>query len=162
MLQYLYLFYYLFYVLAQRLKSKKETTPDGKQNRFAFVTSARNEKNVIGELIDSIRAQNYPQELIDVYIIADNCTDNTAEIARAHGAKVYERFNKQLIGKGYALDEFFDRKGAADGKRHLKEKEHLTEDEHLTENGAGPWKFQGSAPFLRELMQVPVYDSGAD
>lgn len=99
--------YFFFYVLAQRLKSKKETTPDGKQNRFAFVTSARNEKNVIGELIDSIRAQNYPQELIDVYIIADNCTDNTAEIARAHGAKVYERFNKQLIGKGYALDEFF-------------------------------------------------------
>ena len=104
---YSYQFVFLFYVLAQRLKSKKETTPDGKQNRFAFVTSARNEKNVIGELIDSIRAQNYPQELIDVYIIADNCTDNTAEIARAHGAKVYERFNKQLIGKGYALDEFF-------------------------------------------------------
>lgn len=104
---YSYQFVFLFYVLAQRLKSKKETTPDGKQNRFAFVTSARNEKNVIGELIDSICAQNYPQELIDVYIIADNCTDNTAEIARAHGAKVYERFNKQLIGKGYALDEFF-------------------------------------------------------
>lgn len=104
---YSYQFVFLFYVLAQRLKSKKETTPDGKQNRFAFVTSARNEKNVIGELIDSIRTQNYPQELIDVYIIADNCTDNTAEIARAHGAKVYERFNKQLIGKGYALDEFF-------------------------------------------------------
>ncbi len=115
---YSYQFVFLFYVLAQRLKSKKETTPDGKQNRFAFVTSARNEKNVIGELIDSIRAQNYPQELIDVYIIADNCTDNTAEIARAHGAKVYERFNKQLIGKGYALDEFFKHIMASDESKN--------------------------------------------
>ncbi len=104
---YSYQFVFLFYVLIHRLKSKKDVTPEGKQSRFAFVTSARNEKNVIGELIDSIRAQNYPAELIDIYVIADNCTDNTAEISREHGAFVYERFNKQLIGKGYALDEFF-------------------------------------------------------
>lgn len=105
---YSYQFVFLFYVLAQRLKGKKEEdTVTVKNNRYAFVTSARNEKNVIGDLIDSIRKQNYPKELIDIYIIADNCTDNTAEISRQKGAFVYERFNKTLIGKGYALDEFF-------------------------------------------------------
>jgi len=41
-------------------------------------------------------------------LVADNCTDNTAAVAREHGAKVYERHNEQLIGKGYALTELFD------------------------------------------------------
>ncbi|MCQ2382974.1 MAG: glycosyltransferase family 2 protein, partial [Clostridia bacterium] len=43
-------------------------------------------------------------ELIDIFVIADNCTDNTAQIALDHGAFVIERSNKDLIGKGYALD----------------------------------------------------------
>ncbi len=48
--------------------------------------------------------QNYPQELIDIYVIADNCTDDTAAIARNAGATVFTRFNSEQVGKGYALD----------------------------------------------------------
>ena len=42
-----------------------------------------------------MRNQNYPKELLDIYVIADNCTDNTAQIARDAGAIVYERFDSE-------------------------------------------------------------------
>ena len=51
-----------------------------------------------------MNAQDYPKEFYKVFLVADNCTDNTAEIARARGAHVYERENKVEKGKGYALD----------------------------------------------------------
>lgn len=72
--------------------------------RYAVLIAARNESAVIGQLIDSINAQDYPNELVDVYVVADNCTDNTAAIAAAHGAVVYQRQNKLQVGKGYALN----------------------------------------------------------
>lgn len=92
----------------KRKKKQPEYEPK-KLHRFAFIIAARNENAVIGNLIKSIKAQNYPSELIDVVVVADNCTDNTAEIARSCGAIVYERFNKVLVGKGYALDYAFNK-----------------------------------------------------
>ncbi len=85
-----------------------EHTPK-KMHKFAVLISARNESAVIGELLQSINDQKYPKELLDVFVVADNCTDNTAEIARSYGATVYERFNRQLVGKGYALDYAFSK-----------------------------------------------------
>lgn len=99
--------YQFFYIFVGLLKKPKKFSAK-KQHRFAVVVSARNESSVIGNLISSIRNQNYPQELVDIFIIADNCTDNTAEIARSAGATVYERFNKEQVGKGYALDWMFN------------------------------------------------------
>lgn len=99
--------YQFFYIFVGLLKKPKKFSAK-KQHRFAVVVSARNESSVIGNLISSIRNQNYPQELVDIFIIADNCTDNTAKIARSAGAIVYERFNKEQVGKGYALDWMFN------------------------------------------------------
>ena len=99
--------YQFFYIFVGLLK-KPEKFEASAQHRFAVVVSARNESSVIGNLIASIRSQNYPRELVDIFIIADNCTDNTAEIARSAGAIVYERFNKEQVGKGYALDRMFN------------------------------------------------------
>ena len=96
--------YQFFYAFASFFMKPKQYPATNQQNRYAVLISARNEKNVIGQLIDSIHAQDYPQELIDVYVVADNCTDNTAEIAAAKGATVYQRFNKNQIGKGYAME----------------------------------------------------------
>ena len=98
---YCYQFFYVFVVLI-----KKPPKQEAKANhRYAVMISARNENQVIADLIHSIRVQNYPQELIDIFVIADNCTDNTAEVARGAGATdVFVRYNKELIGKGYALD----------------------------------------------------------
>ena len=73
--------------------------------RYAVLIPARNEEKVIPHLIASIKGQNYPQELVDIFVIADNCTDNTAQVAKESGAfRVIERQNKKQIGKGYALD----------------------------------------------------------
>ncbi len=101
---YAYQFFYIFVGLLKKPKKFEASV----QHRFAVVVSARNESSVIGNLIASIRSQNYPRELVDIFIIADNCTDNTAEIARSAGAIVYERFNKEQVGKGYALDRMFN------------------------------------------------------
>ncbi|QCR34503.1 N-acetylglucosaminyltransferase [Lysinibacillus sp. SGAir0095] len=92
------------------LKSKRvkqAVTKDDRLNKYAVIIAARNEELVIGELIKSIRKQNYSQDYIDIFVIADNCTDQTAKVAREAGAIVRERFNKNKIGKGYALDFMF-------------------------------------------------------
>lgn len=83
-----------------------------KPNRFAVLISARNEQMVIGNLIDSINRQTYAGELVTTFVVADNCTDDTARIAREHGAMVYERFNKEQVGKGYALNWLLQRMDA--------------------------------------------------
>ena len=95
--------YQLFYVLVVLTRKAPKQTAK-KNHRYAVLIAARNENAVIGDLIHSIRVQNYPQELIDIFVIADNCTDNTAAIAQEAGAIVFPRFNTEQIGKGYALD----------------------------------------------------------
>ena len=100
---YTYQLYYVFVVLTRK---PKELTAK-KNYKFAAVISARNESAVIGDLIHSIKVQNYPSELIDVFVIADNCTDNTAQVAREAGAIVFPRTNDKEVGKGYALDYGF-------------------------------------------------------
>lgn len=95
--------YQLVYVFVGLLTRPKLPTAK-KNHKFAVFISARNESTVIGNLIHSILKQNYPSELIDIYVIADNCTDHTAQIARDCGAFVIERQNKELIGKGFALN----------------------------------------------------------
>lgn len=99
--------YQAFYV-ADVLMTKPRRMPQSKVlHRYAFVVSARNESAVIGGLIESLLQQDYPRELIDVFVVADNCTDNTAQVCRDKGAYVYERFNRVQVGKGYALDYLF-------------------------------------------------------
>lgn len=96
-------FYQLIYIVVS-LFCKPKSFPDGKPNRFAVLIAARNEENVISQLLESIKKQDYPAELFDVYVVADNCTDKTAEVAKNCGAVVFERFNKEQVGKGYALN----------------------------------------------------------
>lgn len=99
----------LFYLIVGTLKHGKIKKKKGevKKHRIGIVISARNESKVIGNLIDSIWANDYPKELLSIFVIADNCDDETAQIARDKGCVVVERFNKELIGKGYALNYLF-------------------------------------------------------
>ena len=80
-----------------------------KNHKYGIVISARNEETVIGNLIDSINKQDYPKELLTIFVVADNCTDKTAKIARKKGCIVYERFDDEHKTKGYALEYLFDR-----------------------------------------------------
>ena len=72
-------------------------------HKYAVLVAARNEETVIGNLIESIRKQDYPSELVDVFVVADNCTDSTAETARKLGAVCYERTDTNHRTKGFAL-----------------------------------------------------------
>lgn len=92
------------------IKFKEKPMLNHKNHKFMAIIPAHNESLVIENLIDSLKKQNYPKELLDIYVIADNCTDNTAEIAKKAGAIVYERFDKTKKTKGYAMQWFLDQK----------------------------------------------------
>lgn len=97
-------------VLIVGLFSKKIKYPEAKEKlRYGVVISARNEKRVIAQLIESIRKSNYPQDKIDVFVMAHNCTDDTAKVARECGypAYVYEYNNDKEKTKGYSLRKLF-------------------------------------------------------
>jgi cellulose synthase/poly-beta-1,6-N-acetylglucosamine synthase-like glycosyltransferase len=102
-----YSYQYFYIMVPFFLKHKKNEIT--KLHRYAVLIAARNEESVISQLIDSIKSQNYPGELVTVFVVADNCTDRTAQTARDGGAVVWERFNTEKVGKGYALDYLFER-----------------------------------------------------
>lgn len=102
---YFYQMGYLAVGLVGKLRRHRQTPR--KLHRYAAIVSARNEESVIAELIASLKNQNYPAELLDIYVVADNCTDSTAEVSRRAGAIVYERFDSIHKGKGYAMDYLF-------------------------------------------------------
>ncbi len=102
-------FYQVVYILISLFRKPVRFAPAERNKHYAFMISARNEDNVIGNLIDSIKAQTYPSELLDIYICADNCTDNTAAVAQQAGAVVYSRTDPENIGKGWALDFLFEK-----------------------------------------------------
>ena len=87
-------------------KEKKNFQP---KHTFAIVVSAHNEESVIGQLVENLHVLRYPKELYDIFIIADNCTDATAKVAREYGAIVHERFDKEIRGKGFAMEWMFAR-----------------------------------------------------
>lgn len=99
-----YAYQFLYIPAVLWLRRRRAALPAAPaSNHYAILICARNEAAVIGDLLASLRAQTYPRELLTVYVLADNCTDDTARIAREGGAVVYERFNRQQVGKGYAL-----------------------------------------------------------
>ena len=91
-----------------KLKDKPYLT--NKKHKFMAIIPAHNEEKVVGNLIESLKQQNYPKELYDIYVIADNCTDSTAKVAKEAGAIVYERFDPDHKTKGYALQWFLKQK----------------------------------------------------
>ena len=97
---YSYQFLYVIVSLMKKDKPHQET----KAHRFAVLIAARNEETVINHLIDSINTQTYDQGEVTIFVVADNCTDQTAACARKMGAIVYERFDQTKIGKGHAME----------------------------------------------------------
>nr|BBH95732.1 glycosyl transferase [Thermogemmatispora argillosa] len=86
--------------------------------RFVVLIPAHNEELVIGTLLASLQQLTYPRSHYDVYVIADNCDDGTASLVRSRGgATVYERYDLQRRGKGYALNWALARL-AEDGVRY--------------------------------------------
>lgn len=78
-------------------------------HRFLFLVPAHNEQRLLPSLLDNLAHLDYPPSLYAVHVVADNCTDRTASVARAGGAIVHERHNASEIGKGYALQWLLQR-----------------------------------------------------
>jgi cellulose synthase/poly-beta-1,6-N-acetylglucosamine synthase-like glycosyltransferase len=95
---------YLLLLTLAALLPRRTAPPDGPaRRRFALLVPAHDEEASIGRLLTSVHALEYPADRFDTYVVADNCHDHTADVARAAGARVEERFDQQEIGKGYAL-----------------------------------------------------------
>ena len=84
-------------------------------HRYAILIAARNEEAVLPHLLDSIAAQDYPAELLTTFVVADNCTDRTAQVAQDRGARVFVRNNRTQVGKGYALHFLLDKLQQTEG-----------------------------------------------
>ena len=103
-------FYQMVISVCALIKFKDKPLKFNKNHKFMAIIPAHNEELVIKNLIESLKVQTYPKELYDIYVIADNCTDNTAKIARDAGAIVYERFDELHKTKGHALNWFLAQK----------------------------------------------------
>ena len=112
---YLYQFFYIAVPFFKRERAHKPVSA----HRIAVLVSARNESLVIKNLIESLKSQTYDKEFFDIFIVADNCSDDTAKISRENGAHVYERFNREKVGKGYALDFLYEAISRDFGETHF-------------------------------------------
>ena len=81
---------------------QRRPEPAERLRRFAILIAARNEERCITGLIESLRAQHYPPELFDIWVLPNNCTDHTAEAARRAGAQIME-MPVSVRSKGAAL-----------------------------------------------------------
>ena len=106
----IYWIYQLIISIYALIKFKDKPLITNKNHKFLAIIPAYNEEAVIGNLIESLKQQNYPKDKYEIYVIADNCTDNTEKIARDLGAKVFVRTetDPKLKNKGAALRKFFN------------------------------------------------------
>ena len=79
-------------------------------NKYGIIIPARNEEKVVGNLIESIQKSDYPKDKLHIFVIAHNCTDKTAEVARSYGENVfvYEYNNPNECTMGYAFRHLFE------------------------------------------------------
>lgn len=78
-----------FFIISVFTLKKEVQYPDAEpQKKFAVVIAARNEAAVIGNLVDSLHLQKYPKELYKIFVVPNNCTDDTERVARRHGAEI--------------------------------------------------------------------------
>src|SRR5215831_1027592 len=96
--------YLLLLTVAAYLARERQLKPSGPPaHRILFLIPAHNEATLLPATLANVRQLDYPAELYEVHVVADNCSDNTAELARAGGASIHERFDDSLKGKGCAL-----------------------------------------------------------
>jgi 1,2-diacylglycerol 3-beta-glucosyltransferase len=82
-------------------------------SRFRVMIPAHNEQAVIHRGLQTLQLLDYPADLFEVHVVADNCSDDTADIVRRHGFTAHERVDAEHPGKGPALNWLFDRLDAA-------------------------------------------------
>ncbi len=95
--------FFLIECIASRFTKNSNEKLDNWQNtQVSIIVPAHNEATVIGSTLETLTSALKPQD--SLIVVADNCNDSTAKIARAKGATVIERHDSENRGKGYALD----------------------------------------------------------
>lgn len=104
--------YYWFLALAALFVKEKTAFPSnhfvGQSVPFAIIIPAHDEEAVIAKTLQSCLDLDYPRDRYDIFVVADNCSDKTADVARSYGVEVLERHNTAQRGKGYALSFAFE------------------------------------------------------
>ena len=100
------------------LIDKNKIKQGDKKHKFAVIVPARNEAKVIGNLLKSLNKQEYPKDLYDVYVVINNCKDNTKQIAQENNAKIIECL-KPISSKGAALRVAFAKLNEANYDAYL-------------------------------------------
>ncbi len=95
--------------LLPRRKTPLECSRQAPRRSFAIVVPAHNEENTLARTLESCFALDYPRELFDVFVIADNCCDRTAMVAAEFQTTCLERTDCEKLGKGHALEWAFER-----------------------------------------------------
>lgn len=106
----IYWLYQMVVSFCSLIKLKDKPLKIEKEHKFMAIIPAHNEEMVVGNLVESLQAQNYPKDKYDIYVIADNCTDDTAKVAKEAGAIVLKRFDETRKTKGFALNCFLKQK----------------------------------------------------
>lgn len=102
------------YLLVATLLSWAPKTParSSRELRFDVIVPAHNEAQLIGRTVASLQRLDWPADRFRLIVVADNCSDMTADVARRAGALIIERQNASLRGKGYALNFAFEKSRA--------------------------------------------------
>jgi cellulose synthase/poly-beta-1,6-N-acetylglucosamine synthase-like glycosyltransferase len=100
---------YLWTIALAAIKRIQRPKPAVNLNRFAIALPAHNEESVIATTVATLQKQKYPPDCFDIFVVADNCSDRTAGLARQEGATCFERFTAERSGKGAALRWLFER-----------------------------------------------------
>jgi 1,2-diacylglycerol 3-beta-glucosyltransferase len=96
--------YLLTLTVAGLFYRTKTTSGERPVSRLAVLVPAHNEETLLPRLMESIGRTDYPHTLLQVFIVADNCTDGTTKAAAEFPCAVFERHDDELIGKGHALE----------------------------------------------------------
>ena len=97
-----------YFLVKRRLPSEGAVGVDTPLSRYAFLLVCHNEGIVLPDLLGSIANLDYPAGKHSVFVLADSCSDRTAELAREYGATVYERHEGGGLGKGFAVQHLIN------------------------------------------------------
>jgi cellulose synthase/poly-beta-1,6-N-acetylglucosamine synthase-like glycosyltransferase len=104
----LYAGYNIFLIFVNYFMQNKFPKDFSYEKRFLIIIPAHNEELFIGRVLSSLLDQNYPSKIMNICVVADNCNDKTAEIAKSFSVNVIVRESTTEFGKGHAIKYALD------------------------------------------------------
>ncbi|QJW92788.1 glycosyltransferase [Frigoriglobus tundricola] len=147
--------YYVAFTLAAR-RARPHRAASGPTRTFAVLIPAHNEQDALPATLRSVLALDYPPEMVRVYVVADNCTDRTADVAAEAGVMCLVRDDPARRGKGFAL-EFGLNAVSADGPDAV-----LVLDADCTLDPCALWELDATFATGAEAAQLTVRSANAD